>query len=303
MNPRKALAPWLAGIAVVVLVALDQRFSGVPLLLFTVIAAVQVGREIAVALAGRKMQPSTTVVAYTVTIVLVHVGYLRMAQGQTALLELLGTFVVALFALVLVATVAADAKLHGWPTALRDLGLAMLLGIVVSAGYSFALLLQALPRQAVTVAGSQLVAVVLAAAWLAQATARNVDKLGPAARAAGPDRRVRATLMGDLAGLVVAAVAVPAGLALVPTAQAIVPLVGGAVLGAVIGLAVAVAGHLLDGLARLVDVDSFRGPLPEQTAWLQRLYERLVQGGFPDYVGSLVVVLPAAYLALRVLYG
>ena len=300
VDPQLSLVgQWLVGLVVVGFLALDAVpvLHGAPLVLIGLMGVVQMGREIGAALARRGVHPSTPMMNFWGSIVFLHVVYFaRSAQWSTAI-EVANTVLIALFLLVLAAAVTTEAKFQGWRQGVRDLGLALLVpglfGLAIGAGA----VVQAGHEHRATPAGAHLVAVVVAAAWLASAAAALADR----AKLAGVERpaRIAPTGLGLVARVVTMALVMAVGCKL----TASLPLATAALAGAVGGLAGWLGHHMVDRLAAICEVDRFHGRLPSYISALQGVYDRFFDGGLLDYAGGLLLVLPGVLLVCLALGG
>ncbi|MBI5833173.1 MAG: hypothetical protein HZB16_12830 [Armatimonadetes bacterium] len=300
VDPQLSLVgQWLAGLLMVALLAVDAVpvLHGAPMVLIGLMGVVQMGREIGAALARRSVHPSTPMMNFWGSIVFLHTLYFaRSAQWSTAI-EVINTVLIALFLLVLAAAVTTEAKFHGWVQGVRDLSLALGLpgffGLAVGAGAA----IQAGHEHRATAAGSALIAVVVAAAWLANGAAAVADRMG-VGEAERP-ARLPATMLGLVARVVTMAVAMGIGCVATKSLAPATALAAGAA-GGVGGW----LGHrLVDWAARWCEVDRFHGRLPSHVATVQGLYDRVFDGGLLDYAGSLLLALPAVLAVLLLMGG
>jgi hypothetical protein len=223
-------------------------------------------------------------------IVVVHVIYLTRSVVYSAALELVGTVLVALWALILVAAVTTDAKAHGPLAGARDLLLSLILPVIIGFAMSCAAILQAGADHQATDHGSLRLVVIVAAAWLGAALAALADR-GTAGKDA--PARIPASFAGLCARFVVTPAVLVLGAAATHTLPMTVALVGG-VAGGIGGWLVQ---QVLDALARWSETDSFRVALPNQFSLLEPLHARFFGAGVLDYGGSLLAVFPLVLAA------
>ncbi len=284
--------PAFAAAVIVALAAADAHpaLRGAPLLVLTCCAAVQIDRELAHALAPKKLFPAAAVMNLLMPIVLLHAAYFR-AGAESALLELLACFVLAMYVLVVVAALLADTKINGLLPALRDLALSHLIGLVVGGGLACAMFVQIARWPEVAAPGSALVAVILAAAWLGAGVEAWLR--APAVEAPAPGRPA-----ADLAAVAVPLVALPAGV-LVCSLAGDFSVAHAAVLGLLVGVVGWVGRRGVERLQRFCEVRSFRFTLPHQIAFLQATYERTCRYGLTEYAAWLALVFPVCLAYLK----
>ncbi len=282
-NPVPAL---IAALVLAGLVAVDWRpeLHGVPLLFFTMAAAVQVDRELAQVLARRRLYPPAPVMNFLSAILLAHVAYFRTPTGSV-FLELVNTVLVAMLLLVVVSAWAADIKMNGWMSCLANSALGCLIPAVVAGGLSAALLLQVHPHGRIGADGSVTVAILLLAAWAGLAVGRLADHAVdgyPALTAGGLAARFVLPAVLGAAGLLAAGHAL----------RALAPAVG-------LGLGTLLGYALVRWVANAADVDHFKADLPPQVDFLQPFYNRWFRGGLTDYAAALAPAFALAWLAAR----
>lgn len=288
------VAQWLGAAAVVVLLAYDAepRLRGWPLVLLGLLAAVQMSRELASALSHRQIHPSTPLMSFWAAICFLHMVYFARSRHYSAALELPNTILIALFLLVLVASLTTEARFSGWREGLRDLGLGLSLPGLFGLGLGAAAFLQAGAAHWPTALGSRLLAAFVAGCWLAEGAAAVADRLGLPVE--GRPLRVPATWRG-LAARVATLTLVGAIASSVLGAP---NLEWAALAGALAGVATWLARRAVDWLAALCAVDRFHGRLPTQISFFQGAYDRLYEGGLLDYAAGLVLALPTITLVL-----
>lgn len=238
------------------------------------LASVQLERELAVALALKQIHLSTTVMDLVGPIAALHVIYLaRWARYSTAL-ELLGVVLVSLFMLVLVAALTTDVKIHGWRQGLRDLALSLVLPTLAGAALGSAAIVQAW-HTGRPETGAVRLALVLAAAWTGSGV-MGALATSPVAGALGCVGGALVVLLGGSLALHQGAPG-PA-----------------AALGVAVGLGTWAGRLALARLKAWSGLSRWRAPLLEHLRFFQPLCDSLYAGGAMDYVGPLLLALPAA---------
>lgn len=286
-NPVPAL---IAALVLAGLVAVDHRpeLHGVPLIFFTMAAAVQVDRELAQVLARRRLYPPAPVMNFLSAILIAHVAYFRTPAGSV-FLELVNTVLVAMLLLVVVSAWAADVKMNGWMSCLTNSALGCLIPVVVAGGLSGALLLQVHPHGQIAPAGSLTVAILLLAAWAGLAVGRVADRAidgYPALTAGGIAARALVPVVLAAGGLLVS------GQAAAGPLRVLAPAVG-------LGLGTLLGYALVRWVANAADVDHFKADLPPQVDFLQPFYNRWYRGGLTDYAAALAPAFALAWVAAR----
>lgn len=286
------MVPAAAAVVLLGLVAADAAAAlhGAPLLLLVTCGAVQIGRELAQALASRRLYPATPVMNLVMGIITIHAAYFR-AGADSVLLELLGCCFLAMYVLVVVAAFLTSLKEHGLVLALRDAALAHLLCVGIGGGLSCAFGIQVVGRSGPDSAGSELLALVLAGAWLAAALELRWQPRRPAE---GP---LRPGPAGELGGAAACVALIVGGTAALKPLAGLTP-AHAAVLGLVVALSGIVGRRLVRALAAKLGLSTFRWLLPRQIGFAQKYYDTTCSGGLTDYAGWLALVLPIAYAYL-----